>query len=128
MSEKEPIREPIQMERKAGERVIFGVPEKEKPKVLIPKDRYIRQLCEQISYCRAKIMEYSARVLELQGTMHRIDELESLGMRINFYDEGENLSYEAKEKDPLGFNPQSTKDASTWQNEAKKRQAKREQK
>ena len=114
-------REPVTRKGK----VIFEA--KEPVKTPITKEAHRRNLLNQRDYCLSQIELYKERVKSIEDMIDRIDEHEKAGMIVRCFEEGDNLTYEVHEKEPLGFHPpkKEVKDASTWKEETQTRQAKK---
>jgi hypothetical protein len=122
--------EPIELEPKPDKKgkVIYEAKKKEEPvKTPITKEAHRRNLLNQRDYCLSQIEQYKERVKSIEDMIDRIDEHEKAGMIVRCFDEGDNLTYEVHEKEPLGFHPakKEVKDASTWKEENQARQAKK---
>ncbi len=112
-----------------AEQVIFmlsevqGKEEEQPPKTPITKEKYILGLCEQIAFYEHQALQCHVKILELKGYLSQIETLEDLKMVVHYFDEGDHLSYEVKAKPELGFT--KPEDTGTWNEEQKKKKAKK---
>lgn len=117
--------------RELAEQVLFVLEEmqqkkkekQEPPKTSITREKYILDVCQQIAFYENQALQCHVKVAELKGTLGQLESLEDLRMVVHFYDEGDHLSYEVKEKPKVGFF--KPEDAGYWNEEQKKKRNKK---